>query len=85
MKFLKDFSSWCVESVDWVLADEICDDILPKLQYMRDNGELITPEFFENYMKKRGADLKLIDFVMSELVSRGFDFDVEKGDDTKII
>lgn len=63
------------------LGEEIAQDLLPRLQKMRDGGTTITPEYFEKYMKERGADMAMTGSVMSYLVNMGFDFDVEEEPD----
>ena len=60
---------------DFDLANNIAEDLLPKLQQKRSDGEIITPEYFENFMSKNGGDLSMTDAVMSSLVEMGFDFD----------
>jgi hypothetical protein len=72
MKYLRKFNE-----THFDLADDIANDLLPQLKRMRADGQIITPEFFENYMKERGAKLDMIDATMSSLVSMGFDFDIE--------
>ena len=59
------------------LAEDIANDLHPQLVKMRKEGEIITPEFFENFMKARGAKLDIIEATMSCLVDMGFDFDIE--------
>jgi hypothetical protein len=59
------------------LAEDIANDLYPQLVKMRKEGEIITPEFFENFMKARGAKLDIIEATMSCLVDMGFDFDIE--------
>lgn len=73
MKHLRRFT----ENVYHDLAQDIAKDLLPQLEKMRKSGELVTPEFFEKFMKERGSNLEYVDAVMSELVSMGFDFDSE--------
>lgn len=80
MKYLKTFENYS-ESQD--ITQDIADDLLPKVQKMREEKGSLTVSEFEDYMKERGADLHTIDLVMSNLVDMGFDFDVEddEGDD----
>jgi len=59
------------------LAEDIANDLHPQLVKMRKEGEIITPDFFENFMKLRGAKLDIIEATMSCLVDMGFDFDIE--------
>lgn len=77
MKHLKKFN----EKVYIDLAEDIARDLYPQLLKMRKQGQIITPEFFESFMKERGSDLAYIDAVMSILVNMGFDFDSELEDD----
>jgi hypothetical protein len=80
MKYLKTF-----ENYDKDFTDEIAEDLLPKLQQIRDEKGSFTMEDFENYMNQRGSDLKTIDLVASSLVNMGFDFDVEEeGEDVPL-
>jgi hypothetical protein len=65
------------EMADFDLAGDIAKDLLPKLQLKRSQGESITPENFERFMKENGGDLSMADAVMSELTNIGFDFDVD--------
>lgn len=72
MKYLRRFNE-----THFDLAQDIADDLYPQLLKMRKDGEIITPEFFENFMKERGAKLDIIDATMNSLVNMGFDFDIE--------
>ena len=63
------------EMADFDLANNIAEDLLPKLQQKRSDGEIITPEYFEKFMSENGGDLSMSDAVMSSLVDMGFDFD----------
>jgi len=79
MKYLKTFENYDN------FTDEIAEDLLPKLQQIRDEKGSFTMEDFENYMNQRGSDLKTIDLVASSLVNMGFDFDVEdEGEDVPL-
>ena len=69
MKYLKRFNESHFD-----LADDIANDLYPRFLQLRKDGEVITPEYFENYMKERGAKSDIIDDVMSSLVNLGFDF-----------
>ena len=69
------------EMADFDLASDIAKDLLPKLQQKRNDGEKITPQFFELFIQQNGGDLSMVDSVMSELVNMGFNFDVESNDD----
>jgi hypothetical protein len=71
------------EMVDFDLAVDIANDLLPKLQAKRAAGEMISPSNFEMFMKENGADLSMIDGVMAELVNLGFDFDTEQENDSE--
>jgi hypothetical protein len=80
MKYLKTF-----ENYDKDFTDEIAEDLLPKIQQIRNEKGSFTMEDFENYMNQRGSDLKTIDLVASSLVNMGFDFDVEdEGEDVPL-
>ncbi len=75
MKYLKKFENYKN------LTDEIAEDLLPKLQQIKDEKGTFTSVDFDEYMKERGSDLKTIDLVASSLVNMGFDFDVEDEED----
>jgi hypothetical protein len=68
------------EMADFDLASDIAKDLFPKLQQKRSQGEIITPDYFEKFMKENGGDLSMTDAVMGELVDMGFDFDIESED-----
>ncbi len=70
MKYLKRFNESHFD-----LADDIANDLYPRFLQLRKDGGVITPEYFENYMKERGAKSDIIDDVMSSLVNLGFEFD----------
>jgi hypothetical protein len=76
MKYLKTFESYSEKG----LAQEIAEDILPKLQEIKKEKGIFTVGMFDNYMEERKGDMKLTDEVMSELVNMGFDFDLEDDD-----
>ncbi len=76
MRYLRRFNE-----THFDLAEDIANDLYPQLVKMRKEGEVITPEFFENYMKERGAKLDIIDATMNYLVDMGFDFDIEDEED----
>lgn len=76
MKYLRRFNE-----THFDLADDIAKDLLPRLEEMRNRGELVTVEFFEKYMKERGAKLNLSDAVLSSLVNMGFDFDTDESEE----
>ena len=69
------------EIVDFDLASDIANDLLPKLQAKRSTGEKITVSNFDVFMKEHGADLSMTDAVIASLVDMGFDFDVESESD----
>lgn len=71
------------EMVDFDLAGDIANDLLPKLQAKRAAGEKISASNFDVFMKENGADLSMIDGVMAELVNLGFDFDTEQENDSE--
>ena len=74
MKYLKTFESYND------IAEEIAEDLLPKLQKIKDEKGIFTVGMFDNYMEERNADMKLTDEIMSYLVNMGFDFDVDEDD-----
>lgn len=76
MRHLKTFEAY--GKIDTDINQDIAEDILPKIQKLKDEKGFFTTTDFENYMKERGADSLMIDSVMSCLVSMGFDFDVEE-------
>ena len=77
MKYLKTF-----ESHGKSLAEEIAEDLLPKLQKIKDEKGIFTVGMFDNYMEERKGNMKLTDEVISSLVNMGFDFDSdEDGED----
>lgn len=75
MKYLKTF-----ESYDNDIATKIAEDLLPRLQKLRQEKGKFTVGMFDNYMEERNADMKLTDEIMSYLVNMGFDFDVDEDD-----
>lgn len=77
MKYLKTFEAY--ESKD--LALEIAEDILPKIQKIREEKGIFTTSMFDNYMEERGGNMLLTDQVMSYLVNMGFEFDNNDIDD----
>jgi len=79
MKHLKTFENYN-EPKD--ITEDIAEDLLPKLQQLRDEKGSLTIDDFDNYMKERGADSHTIDLVISNLVSMGFDFDSELEQET---
>lgn len=74
MKYLKTFESYSD------IAEDIAEDLLPKLQKIKDEKGIFTVGMFDNYMEERNADMKLTDEVMSNLVNMGFDFDTNEDD-----
>lgn len=79
MKYLKTFESYREERKD--IALEIAEDLLPKLQKIKEEKGKFTVSMFDNYMEERGGDMKLTDEIMSYLVDMGFDFDSNDDDD----
>lgn len=73
MKYLKTFESYNELS----LGEEIAQDLLPRFQKMRSEGQIVTVADFDKYMEERGADSELSDSVMHYLVNMGFDFSIE--------
>ena len=78
MKYLKTFESYG-ERKD--LALEIAEDLLPRLQKIRDEKGIFTVGMLDNYMEERGGDMRLTDSIMSYLVDMGFDFDSDEDDE----
>ena len=62
------------------IAEDIAEDLLPKLQKIKDEKGIFTVGMFDNYMEERNADMKLTDEIMSHLVNMGFDFDTNEDD-----
>lgn len=77
MRYLKTFESYNELS----LGEEIAQDLLPRFQKMRSEGQIVTVADFDKYMEERGADSELSDSVMHYLVNMGFDFDVQGEDE----
>lgn len=71
MKYLKTFEGYNEKS----LAEEIAEDLFPRLQKIRDEKGIFTTSMFDNYMEERGGNLALTDEVIAALVNMGFDFD----------
>jgi len=78
MKYLKTFEAYGSEKG---LAREIAEDLFPRLEKIRDEKGIFTVSMFDNYMEERGGNMSLTDEVLSELVSMGFDFDIEDEED----
>ena len=76
MRYLKTFEGYNDKS----LAREIAEDLLPRLQKIRDEKGIFTVSMFDNYMEERKGDMRLTDEVISELVEMGFQFDHESDD-----
>ena len=76
MRYLKTFEGYNDKS----LAREIAEDLLPRLQKIRDEKGIFTVSMFDNYMEERKGDMRLTDEVISELVDMGFQFDHESDD-----
>jgi len=79
MKYLKTFENYGTD-----ITEDIAEDLLPKLQQLKNEKGYFTIEDFENYMKEKGASSHTIDLVMSNLVNLGFDFDVENEEDVPL-
>ncbi len=77
MKHLKTFESYIKTDI----TEDIAVDLLPRLEEIKKKSGIFTIEDFENYMKERGADSHTIDLVMSNLVSMGFEFDIEQDEE----
>ena len=76
MKYLKTFEGYN----DKTLAREIAEDLLPRLNKIRDEKGIFTVSMFDNYMEERKGDMRLTDEVISELVDLGFQFDSDDDD-----
>ena len=77
MRYLKTFEGYN----DKGLAREIAEDLLPRLQKIRDEKGIFTVSMFDNYMEERKGDMRLTDEVISELVEMGFQFDYDDSED----
>lgn len=77
MKYLKTFERFEESN----LGEEIAQDLLPRFQKMREEGQTVTVADFDRYMEERGADAELSDSVLHYLVNIGFDFDIEGEDE----
>lgn len=77
MKYLKTFERF--EETN--LGEEIAQDLLPRFQKMRQDGQTVTVADFDKYMQERGADSELADSVFHYLVNKGFDFENEGEED----
>lgn len=79
MKFLKSFNeNWNYkpgQEADFSLAEDIANDLMPRLEEIKKKGNQFTIEDFEKYMKERGASLQMSDAVLSILIEMGFEFD----------
>lgn len=73
-KFVMDFDKFCESNFVSDLANDIAIDLLPKISIEKDEKGSFTVEDLEKFMSKNGAKLDLIDDVISELVSMGFEF-----------
>lgn len=65
------------------LPKDIAEDLLPKIKQHVEIHNKFTVKDLEQLMLAGGADLKLIDETVSELVNMGFDFDIEQDDYTE--
>lgn len=74
MRHLKTFESY--EETN--LGEDIAKDLLPRFQQMREDGQKITVEDFDIYMKNRGATSEDSDSALHYLVNMGFDFDMDE-------
>ena len=75
MIHLKTFENYSTD-----ITEDIAEDLLPKLQKIKDEKGIFTVGMFDNYMEERNADMKLTDEIMSHLVNMGFDFDTNEDD-----
>jgi hypothetical protein len=84
MKHLRRFNEdWKFDSTkkaDFELSLDVANDILPKLEKMRKEGQIITTSWFENWMEEKGSSFELCQSVINELVDMGFNFDPETED-----
>ncbi len=67
---------------DYELNVEIANDLLPKIQAIKNETGKFTEKDLENQILNNGGTLEMLDGVMAELVNMGFDFDkdVEEAD-----
>ena len=79
MKYLKTFESY--GKLDSDIHKEIAEDLLPRLQKIKDEKGNFTIDDYLEYMEKRGADGMMVDCVLSYLVNMGFELDIPKRDD----
>jgi hypothetical protein len=78
MKYIKTFNEAAITDI----AEDIAKDLLPIFIRMKNSGKKITVEFFDEYMKERGAPPDLYHSVMNYLVYMGFNFEISpEGDD----
>jgi len=77
MKYLKTFNESNTED----LGEHIAMDLLPRFKKMREEGNIITVDYLDQYMEDRGASSDLYHSVMNHLVNMGFDFDSEPGEE----
>lgn len=77
MKHLKMFN----ESNTDDLGEHIAMDLLLRFKKIREEGNIITVDYFDQYMEDRGASSDLYHSVMNYLVNMGFDFDPEPEED----
>jgi hypothetical protein len=56
---------------------DIANDLLPSVQKQKSESGRFTVKDLEHHMLERGANLQMIDNVVSELVELGFEFDIE--------
>ena len=76
MKHLKKFNELRLDQAS-DLGEDIAKDILPTFKKMRSEGQIVTINTFDRFMKERGADVALSHSVMNHLVDMGFDLDIE--------
>lgn len=73
-KFVMKFEKFCESNSVSDLANDIAIDLLPKISIEKDEKGGFTVDDLEKFMSEKGAKLDLIDDVISELVSMGFEF-----------
>lgn len=56
---------------------DIAEDLLPQIEKQKTENGKYTVEDLEKFMQQKGADLELVDAVISELVEMEFEFDIE--------
>lgn len=68
-----------VKETDHEFAEQIANDLFPRYQKMREQGQKITVDDFDKYMRDKNVS-NIADSVMHQLVEMGFDFDIDQDD-----